>query len=245
LSLTGTPFQRTISLTVCDRPEYLCRTLDSLARNDLTGWNLVIALEPVSDACAQLCRAVSFMPKMIIANPHRLGVRMNPFNVLDYVFYKGSHLNLYLEDDLVLAPDALALAAWYGEQLAGDSFGGRRTLCMRLCVPSRGGDSCETVRFGREFAPVGFVLGREQWTRYFRPVWFDNGHELAPAVGWDWSVQATLRRDPGLHVAAPVMSRTNHIGDVGTHMQPAVNQRTFAGVALAAAPGPLTYRIEP
>jgi hypothetical protein len=243
--LDGVPmFERTVSLTVCDRPHYLRRTLDSLARNDLRGWHLVIALEPGSAACASLCHSISFMPKIIIANPERLGVRGNPFNLLDYVFYKGSRLNVYVEDDLVLAPDALALAAWYGGQLAGDVLDGRRTLCMRLFVPSRGGEPCEAVRFEHEFAPIGFVLGREQWQRYFRPVWFDDAHQLAPSVGWDWSVQARLRRDPELAVAAPALSRSNHIGDVGTHMTPAVNRASYGHVVLAAPTAPVAYRIE-
>jgi hypothetical protein len=236
---------RTITLTVCDRPHYLRRMLESLRQNRCDGWRLVIGLEPVSAECAEICREISFLPTLVIANRDRLGVRLNPFNVLDYVFYKGSALNVYLEDDLVLAPDALELAAWYGQSLEDDRLGGRRTLCLRLHSPSRGGEPAQAVAFERSFVPLGFVLTREQWTRYFRPAWFEDGHDLAPSVGWDFSVQARLRRDPDLHVAAPVLGRSNHIGAVGTHMSPAENERAYGAVVLAGAPPPnASYRIE-
>jgi hypothetical protein len=235
---------RSITLTVCNRPDYLRRLLDSLRRNDCEGWRLYVGLEPVSDECAKICREISFLPTTVIENRDRLGVRVNPFNVLDYVFYKGATLNVYLEDDLVLAPDALAFASWYGAELRGDLLGDQRTLCLRLHVPSRGHEDPDAVTLARSFAPLGFVLSREQWLRYFRPAWFNDGHELAPSVGWDFSVQALLSRDAGLTVAAPALARANHIGATGTHMNPALNAATYGDVVLAtAAPPGGRYRI--
>jgi hypothetical protein len=51
----------------------------------------------------------------ITVNDEVLGIEVNPYRVLSRAFAAGSNLNLFLEEDLLISPDATAIASWFGE----------------------------------------------------------------------------------------------------------------------------------
>lgn len=54
---------KTISITVHDRPEYLVRLLETLVRNDLDGWHIVVGLEPSPRKSEQLELIARYIPQ--------------------------------------------------------------------------------------------------------------------------------------------------------------------------------------
>ena len=108
---------KTLTLTVNNRPGYLRQLLDSLRRNNVDGYDLLYcAVEPGCPEVLDVCKAIDFIPTHVHLNAERLGVRENPYQALRAVFDMGSDFNVYLEDDLLVSPDALDLANWYLEQ---------------------------------------------------------------------------------------------------------------------------------
>jgi hypothetical protein len=108
--------KRAITITGWQRPQLFHALLKSLAANDLRGWQIFVQLEPseyVEVYRAAAAEVLADVPVFVTANPERLGIRMNPYSLLSRVFEGKADFVLYLEEDLLLAPDATALAQWY------------------------------------------------------------------------------------------------------------------------------------
>jgi hypothetical protein len=229
---------RTITVTANDRPHYLERMLESLGANELAGHQVVFALEPGCEANLEVCRAFDHAPKTVIINPRRLGVRKNPYSVLDYVFAKGSRANVYLEDDIELSPDAIALADWFF-----DRPGAPHCTGLRLFAKSTDADDLSAVVATKRFSALGFAQTAEQWREYFRPAWFDDDHPLE-GKGWDYSINALLRFGDGLHMLQPVVARSVHIGrEGGTHCLPEHHDRVFGPILIGRRSPREAYRL--
>lgn len=236
----------TITLTGYRRPQLFRDTLASLAANDLTGWQIAIRVEPSPDAAAFAEIAASVLgghPHCVTVNQTRLGVRENPFRAIDGAFAGGSTLNLCLEEDLVLAPDATALAAWFGRNHRPD------WLCLCLLAGPCGTTGPLSNRShpgalftAKTFNSLGFAVRAQEWRQYFRPVWFRDQFDLMPPGlarpphGWDWSIYARVASDPALVTVQPVLARANHTGrEGGENCVPAFHDRAFAALPLAQA----------
>ena len=108
--------------------------LSSLVNNNLHGWHIVVAVEPSKFRDEQLNLIKKFIPQAeVILNNSKLGVRENPFSVLNYVFEKlNSKVNIYLEEDIIISPDVCNLASWY--------FGAEEeSACLCLCNSDKSG----------------------------------------------------------------------------------------------------------
>lgn len=227
---------RTITITTNDRPDNLRTMLASLVQNDLTGYEIFARCEPGTPQCVALLR--EYLPAAHIAvNERKLGVRNNPFQVLVDAFLVGSQFNLYLEDDLVLAPDAVAVANWYYEQQLPNA------LCLNLLnYGSCGDDHTAMLRREEAFNALGLGVTRQSWEAHFRPQWFVDDPEDR-STGWDWSLHRYLRRRGELYTVQPALSRSNHTGRYGTYCRPAFHDRTFGNLPVASLPGPHSYRL--
>ena len=106
---------KVITLPVATRPHYLKQMLNSLRDNNLDGWTLYVNAEPNQEVI-DVIKAIDFIEVSLVINTERLGVRKNPFNVLNRAFENGAEFVLHLEDDLILSPDAVDLANWYYDE---------------------------------------------------------------------------------------------------------------------------------
>jgi hypothetical protein len=239
--------ERTVTLTVHRRPAYLREVLAALAAvRGIADWHLVVGLEPGSEECAALCEAIAFMPRTIRRNAERLGVRANPFQLLDFVFGRGAALNVYLEDDTVPSPDATALATWYAGQLDGDRWAGGRSACLGLFSYSTGGEPPDELMVADGFLPWGLAFTRVQWEAHFRPYWWLDEHRFTPYTDWTLGVTNHLRDDRALTVLLPRLSRVRNIGRLGgTHASPERHDAICEGIVAAGAAGPFAYRVNP
>jgi hypothetical protein len=230
--------EKTITVTANDRPHYLEKMLNSLRVNDIAGYQVVIALEPECQENLALCREFDHVSKTVIINPRRLGVRNNPYSVLDYVFNKGSRANVYLEDDIELSPDAIALADWYFDQAqSADCMG------LRFFAKSEGKEDLSHVARTKVFSSLGFALTADQWRDRYEATWFDDAHQL-DGVGWDFSINALLQRSEGVYMLQPAVARSVHIGrDGGTHCLPDFHDSTFGTVRIGRGRPREPYRL--
>jgi hypothetical protein len=240
---------KTITITAWKRPQYLSQVLKALAKNDLHGYKLFIAIEPPVEenpvVMAVASGACHFIDTEVIVNPIRYGVRENPYRILKRVFEEeGSEANIYLEEDTVLSPDTTKVANWYFDEVDKERL-------MSLHLFTYGSDPDRPLDWyqGKDgFSALGFCLTKDQWERWYGPHWLD--HDLSKkhfpkSFGWDFAMHACLR-EFDLEVLLPACGRTNHIGrEGGVHATPAFHDQHFPQIKICDDPAPGEYRIVP
>ena len=246
---------RTIAITAYRRPHLFAAMLKTLTANDLSGWRVMIAIEP-SPAAREIesiaDELLAGCDTDVMINEVRLGIRDNPFRLIERAFVKGAELLLYLEEDLLLSPDVTRLALWYEEHHRPE------WLCLNLlaggCASTgflSNPDHSDLLFSGHSFNSLGFAVRRSEWERYMRAAWIDEPDcvvkfDGVPTGGWDWSVFAMLMNNPHLRTLQPVLARSIHNGRLsGEHCAPQFHDAAFAGLPLypgeAEAPA---YRVE-
>ena len=234
------PTLRTITVTAYRRPFLFKSMLETLLANDLAGWRIVIHIDPsaVADDIAQIANSLlAGHDRDVVVNPARLGVRENPYRLLERVFRDGSTLNLYLEEDLLLAPDATRLALWY------EAHHRPEWLCLNLIAGgcASGGllsnaDHPSLLFKGATFNSLGFAVRREEWTRLMAPVWMTERPDIVkydgiPTGGWDWQIFGLLLDDARLRTVQPALARATHNGRLaGEFCKPWFHDRAFEGL---------------
>ena len=203
--------KKTISLACYNRPQYLKRVLSSLRNQiaDLSDYELVVSCDNGRDKktieVIKMVHDVDFIKTKIIVNNKKLGINRNTFYAINEA-YKIADYNLYLEDDIVLSPDALNLFDWYTKQ----SLDNIATLF--LCNLWSKGRSLSGIHKTRSMCAWGFVVSKYQFEKYIEPAWF-------PKVGcWDNSVARYIRTFEGVYNLYPEISRSTNIGRSGSNM---------------------------
>ncbi len=230
-------FSRTITVTGYRRPNLFRQLLQSLRANHLDGWRIYVQIEP-SPLCDEFIACASELLAgcnyEISVNLRLLGVRNNPFVLLERVFQEGSRINIYLEEDLLVAPDITDLAVWY-EKNHKPSW-----LCLSLLAgfcDSPGlisnTDYPDLLFPSKAFNSLGFVVLRDEWKRHFRQQWISDDDFMSDlrgerARGWDWAMFGHLLRAKALYSIQPVAARATTTGrDGGEHTIPEFFDRTF------------------
>lgn len=220
---------RTITVTTHNRPEYLRGMLESLAENDTGNYHLVLASEPGCEEARELIQAFPHPAKTILYNPVKLGVRHNPYSVLDYIFTNGASFDLYLEEDLELAIDAVDLADWFRTLRIDTEF-----MCLCLHNGRREIDAhlLDKVYMTRGFSSLGVALKKTAWDNWLKHEWFSDEHcKSDQDIGWDHSIRALVARR-GLKILSPICSRTRHTGRYGVHCHPELQDRMLEDVKI-------------
>ena len=194
---------KTITLTVCNRPLYTRKTLESLRRANTKGYKLVISVEPGCKSVLKECKKVDFMPVEIHVNKTRLGINWNNKSVYDKVFADGSLFNIALEDDTPLSPDALDLANWFFQDPSRDKY-----LLLNLFNLGKSMNNPVSLFEDKGFSPWGYCITRSKYESLIRPRW------MCDARGWDWSINRIMSGQ-SLKALTPYLSRSRNIGKFG------------------------------
>jgi hypothetical protein len=245
---------RTITIPGYKRPAIFRDSLKHLVANDLTGWRICIQLEPTEMVDQYKAAAAESLPGIdyeITINPKRLGLRENTFALMEKVFAAGSELNIYLEEDVVIASDVTRLAAWYQDHYQPE------WLCLSLLAGGCGGYGYQS--FGeypdllfpsKSFNSLGFVVRKQEWDAHFSKAWMhDDESSCGPngknVGGFDWAIYHYLMATDGLNSLQSVAARAAHTGiEGGTHDDPAVFELTFADLTLTSGvANPADYRV--
>jgi hypothetical protein len=230
--------------------------LETLLANDLAGWRIVIQIDPspVADDIAQIANSLLHAhDREVVVNPVHLGVRENPFRLLERVFHDGSALNLYVEEDLLLAPDATRLALWYEAHHRPD------WLCLNLiaggCASSgllSNADYPSLLFKGMTFNSLGFAVRREEWQRLMAPKWMKERQDIVkydglPTGGWDWQIYALMLDDAHLRTIQPALARATHNGRLaGEFCPPWFHDLAFSGLPIyGGAPAVSEFHLLP
>lgn len=193
-----------MAMTAFNRPGYMREVLYTLANNSgLEDYTLHFGLEPVNQEVIATAKSAQFMPTVVVVNSHSLGVTENPYTMLKRVFETTDVPGvLYLEEDVILAPDAVRLATWYFEHPERNNY-----LCLNLYNPDSQADADPTSLIASDkFNALAAGITREQWEKHFKDGWHKN-----PA-GWDWSLIDIAK---AVFVLTPAISRSHHIGREG------------------------------
>lgn len=216
---------KTITITANDRPQYFEPMLKSLTKNNLDGWEIFIAIEPSQHLEKQLDLINNYVPhaKKII-NEKKLGVALNPYNLLEEVFDKqNSEFNIYLEEDIIVSPDICQLADWYFKTQ-------HDSMCLCLCnigkieveeINSNKPESCMIhpnsklthSGGGTGFSALGIFITKNSWQVNFKPNWLKD-----LKIGWDWCILRYMQ-NTNQKILIPYKTRSDHIGEWGTHVK--------------------------
>lgn len=233
---------KSITITAMARPALFADMLRSLVACDLDGWRIYVAIEPGEHQDEIASLAQSLLPPAnltLIRNAQRLGVRENPKSAIMAAFADGSAFNLCLEEDFILAPDALRLADWYAPNAQP------HWMCLNLlaasceCAGNLSDPAHPTLLFeGRGFSSIGLGLTRANWDQVAAS-WSAprsvprKGRLNMDHAGWDLALFALLLRHPDWRSIHPVAARCTHLGNTGTHCTPAFQEAAFDHISLA------------
>lgn len=128
----------------------------------------------------------------------------------------GSDLNLYLEDDYLLTPDALTMI----DQWNTSDFGG--VICLRRPDAAQHFPENIVTRLQSGLFGCGFAWRKDSWTG-IRRAWFATDHDDRYTM-WDLAVARQLRDTIQWR---PTVNRSYGIGHIGTHSRSGADQNLF------------------
>lgn len=216
-----------VSMTAFDRVEYAAEVAESLrvARERLDEpVTLVVSLD-WSERSGEMRELLA--PDVLLDQTQRRGLQLNTRLVLDRAWElageRGDDFVLHLEDDLVLAPDALECAAWLRDRYRDDDRVGWVSLTEVHTIP--GDDDHHAVGLFPWFECHVWGTWRPMWEQ-LRGDW---PHEWSN----HWAARVNDRSMFGTVQARPLLSRSRSIGVYGQNCNPSFherhNPRVYAG----------------
>lgn len=231
---------KTVTLPVYRRVHHLRKVLESLRRNDTTGYVLFVSAEPGYPEVIDLVRKVDFMPLVLHVNDERKGLNENIKACLHDAMENGSEFNIAIEDDVELAPDAFALAEWFRTYEHNSEYG-----CLGLCQFSKGTESPDEITEAQEFRSWGYCFTRDSWHKHFV-----HALEFVPPMNpdvphlelWDFRAKAYFMMN-AVKLLHPRLSRTKHLGLTdGENFIPDLNI-IFSQVGMSTGKGTGNYQV--
>jgi len=213
--------KKTISVTVSNRPYYFRKLVSNL--NKLEGiaeYETNFSLEPSEtlNQNLEICDNFKFN-KVVHVNENVLGVRDNPYTLLNRI-YKTSDFNVYIEEDLELSKDVLLISNFFYESNDKSLFLNLFNKTELNLGPSYIFKNVETNHIDGsdvKFAPFCWAMRRDVWFDSFKNWWYGDER------GWDYSVVSNLEKNQNL-ISIVCYNRCNHIGENGTHSTPELNE---------------------
>ena len=239
----------TITIAAYNRPEYLRTVLASLGTALAVSGDfgraarIVIGIDHGGDRglevqvvalqFTEIAKVFGHLEPEVIVWPEHLGVSEHPRRLLQYVFTElKSQFNTHLEDDTVLSPDALNLAAWYQRSAYVIYASGHvdKVVCMSLHSRSTSHQMPRTIRFRPDFGVWGWCCSYISWWLWFSHYW---NSKRTGKTGYDWSASHMLHKY-GLWTLEPALSRVRNIGrEHGVHQTPEGHDLEMAGLVCA------------
>ena len=226
---------RTITIAAHNRPGCLTRLLNSLRGQllPLDDWQVFIRIDEGGDQFEQVkevAATVDFAPFRVFWPGANAGINRNTFWLMHHVFIDlDAEYNVYLEDDLLLSPDAFNLVEWYiehAEELGRDADD---VGAYCLCRLHGGGDPAE-VYLSRALVGWGFLMNRHQWDRFGRVAWCGAEKLWGKSMMWDNSLANYIRTcGDRVYNAFPALSRVTNTGRLGEHFTPVTYDKLMHG----------------
>lgn len=217
---------KVITISAYDRVEYLDLTLAYLSRcHGIEDYSLFCYIDPSPriNEVFELCgRYVNTLNLGYAVNSERLDCNRNIFKCLDYGF-KHSDYVIHIEDDIILARDALLYLEHCNKTYKDD-----RSI-FSVCTYNRYSHrtyqpkSSTTIFRQQHFDPWGWATWKDRWEEEIRDNWQfgygprynKEGEKVLDQGGWDVNMQTIIREDQ--RRINPNYSRSKNIGEYGRH----------------------------
>ncbi len=242
-----------IAMTAYNRPTLLYACLQSLsAANKIDNWQIWILIDP-SDLVAEIIAVIEFFIKNGLkikfeVNSAKMGVRRNPYKLLQWCFGLDASLVLYLEDDVIVSRDCLEVAEAIGKIPDFSS----NYLAANLLTTTCNSHSVFTVAAAEQlklkniflenkfFSSLGIILNRYQFLKHFEPNWFRTPLKLrsfwgAESDGWDLAINDYLLSCDQLFNIQSLVPRITHQGTHGTHADYDFHQLAYSHIQVLEA----------
>jgi len=244
---------KTITITAFERPKYLAQVINSISANNVSGWSMYAGVDPCGKKeqveIVSILKSIKFMPVHISINPKRIGPTKNGFQVVSRAFGSGSVLNIHMEEDVVLSPDATEMAEWFFRRPDQDRWDALSFLPhpnIGINDPSKPDvvydlplDWSMGAKGDTSYTSWGFCFTASVWRNLFCK-WWTKG------VVWDIGLRSGMRREGKARILGPAISRSNHIG-FESSVQPSWNgvyRSTFGNHKIYTGARGLKYVIE-
>lgn len=206
---------KTICICHSGRKNYFHQCLLSLQSNDLSGWNILIGCEPGTVTPGELF-IIEGAPIKYQVNGSKLGTGLNQFVTMWGAISEGAEAILFVEDDVILSPDAVRLCNWYLGQTDFLDTASNSGLC--LCTKLSDFDrpvEVSTTETWQGHVGQGYCFTRAMWFDFVkRNFWVY--HDWFGGDGWDWAL-AHMALHLNKKMLRPRLSRSKHIGVYGVH----------------------------
>lgn len=200
--------KKVITMTLCNRPQYTKRVLESLSRCiGIEKYLLLPFIEPGNDEVIGLVRGISFCECKMSINSKKMGCATNTFLALQKGFQSADFVT-HVEDDVCLAPDALHYMEFCAER-----FKNVRDV-YTVCLYQRGPCSesnLHTISKRSYFVPWGWGTWKNRWQE---PNGMSGNWDLNESRGgWDVHINKVLRKSR--NEVYPILARAINIGAEG------------------------------
>lgn len=208
---------KTICICTTGRMEYIGDLIESLRRNKTEGWNLYVSMEPGFEDVHSYIRSIDFIPVTAWVNGRRHGPELNTFIAHWSAINDGADAVLYMDDDMLLSPDAIELCDWY---LAHNEFHDPEhnagiCLCSRNPNDPSRPNSVSPNDTWQGMVGQGYCYTRAQWFNFVkRNFWVHRPH--FGGDGYDWALGHSAV-DLKKTILRPRLSRSRHMGREGFH----------------------------
>jgi GR25 family glycosyltransferase involved in LPS biosynthesis len=239
-----------IAITAYNRPTLLYSCLKKLSQaNKVEEWEISISVDPSNITNEIVSIIESFANQKFkvnfVVNDSRMGVRRNPYKLLQWCFGHEASLVLYLEDDVLVSSDCLDFSEAINEipdfsinYLCANLL---TTTCNShsvLCPPIEEYSKLRHILVENKFfSSLGIIINRHQFIKHFEPNWFNYPLKLrnfqgAETDGWDLAINDYLLSNQKLFVLQSMIPRISHYGIHGTHADYSFHQSAYSHVKI-------------
>jgi hypothetical protein len=196
-----------ITATHYNRADYTAASLAALAKCEGIGDCLYVArVEHSCDAVIAAVRAIDFCEVDLVINPQRLGCNANTIAAIEAGFDRSEFV-IHVEDDVLLAPDALAYFWWARAAYCGDP------RVATVAAYNRDKQSPHPALHHHVhrrvwFHPWGWGTWRDRWRNTLADAAVGVG---SGRLTWDTALGHRVV-DAKLSEVYPVLSRSQNIG---------------------------------
>ncbi|WP_071190077.1 glycosyltransferase [Trichormus sp. NMC-1] len=239
-----------VAITAYNRPTLLYSCLKNLSQaHKVEEWEIWISIDPSNVTNKIVSIIESFANQKLkvnfVVNDSRLGVRKNPYKLLQWCFGHEASLVLYLEDDVLVSSDCLnfsevinKIPKFSSNYLCANLL---TTTCNShsvLCPPIEDYSKLKNILVKNKFfSSLGIILNKYQFINYFEPNWFNYPLNLrnfqgAETDGWDLAINDYLLSNKDLFVIQSIIPRISHKGIHGTHADYSFHQSAYSHVKI-------------
>ncbi len=201
-------YTRTLTMTLYNRPDYLKKVLGALSRAaGIERYHIIFCIEPGCPEVIALAESVRFARTTVLVNEKVLTCPVNVYQAMSLAFLE-TDFNIHLEDDLLLAKDALLFFEHCRTHYAGDPEVLSVTAYNNQdCPPEK--HACLARR--RWFTPWAWATWKDRFETLKADWDFNYSHG-----NWDHNINSRLRGERA--EVYPILARCQNIGVTGVHV---------------------------